>query len=102
RPPQMPVGGPRPLPSQPVRTQQPGVPPRPGGYPQRPGMPQRPQYRPPYAGQRSGTGQKREGQPRSSPQAPAAPPPISRTITLAEGMTVKELADKLDVRPKDV
>ena len=33
---------------------------------------------------------------------PAAPPPISRTITLAEGMTVKDLADKLDVRPKDV
>ena len=32
-------GGPRPLPSQPVRTQQPGVPPRPGQYPQRPGMP---------------------------------------------------------------
>jgi translation initiation factor IF-2 len=33
---------------------------------------------------------------------PAAPPPISRKITLAEGMTVKDLADKLDVRPKDV
>jgi len=36
------------------------------------------------------------------PAAPAAPPPISRTITLAEGMTVKDLADKLDVRVKDV
>ena len=35
-------------------------------------------------------------------QAPAAPPPITRTITLAEGMTVKDLADKLDVRVKDV
>ncbi|HSK08673.1 MAG TPA: translation initiation factor IF-2, partial [Vicinamibacterales bacterium] len=33
---------------------------------------------------------------------PSAPPPISRTITLAEGMTVKDLADKLDVRTKDV
>ncbi len=31
-----------------------------------------------------------------------APPPVTRTITLAEGMTVKELADKLDVRAKDV
>src|SRR6185295_11509927 len=102
RPPQMPMGGPRPLPSQPIRTQQPGVPPRPGQYPQRPGMPSRPGYRPPYA-QRPSTGQKREGPPRHSmPQAPAAPPPISRTITLAEGMTVKDLADKLDVRPKDV
>jgi len=101
RPPQMPVGGPRPLPSQPVRTQQPGGAPRPGMYPQRPGM--RPPFRPPYAGQRPAPGQRREGAPRqASPQAPLAPPPISRTITLAEGMTVKDLADKLDVRPKDV
>jgi translation initiation factor IF-2 len=76
------------------------MPPRPGMYPQRPGMPSRPAYRPPYAGRPSG--QKREGPPRQSPQAPAAPPPVSRTITLAEGMTVKDLADKLDVRPKDV
>jgi translation initiation factor IF-2 len=36
------------------------------------------------------------------PAAPAAPPPITRIITLAEGMTVKDLADKLDVRVKDV
>jgi translation initiation factor IF-2 len=35
------------------------------------------------------------------PTAPE-PPPISRTITLAEGMTVKDLADKLDTRVKDV
>ena len=34
--------------------------------------------------------------------APAAPVEITRTITLAEGMTVKDLADKLDVRVKDV
>ena len=27
---------------------------------------------------------------------------VTRTITLAEGMTVKDLADKLDVRVKDV
>jgi translation initiation factor IF-2 len=31
-----------------------------------------------------------------------APPPVTRTITLAEGMTVKDLADKLDTRVKDV
>jgi translation initiation factor IF-2 len=36
------------------------------------------------------------------PMTPSAPPPITRTITLAEGMTVKDLADKLDVRVKDV
>ena len=34
----------------------------------------------------------------SAPQASAAPPPISRTITFAEGMTAKDLADKLDVK----
>ncbi len=33
---------------------------------------------------------------------PAGPPPITRTITMAEGMTVKDLAEKLDVRAKDV
>jgi translation initiation factor IF-2 len=38
----------------------------------------------------------------SAPPQPAAPPPVSRTITLAEGMTVKDLADKLDVRANDV
>jgi len=38
----------------------------------------------------------------SAQSAPVAPPPITRTITLAEGMTVKDLADKLDVRVKDV
>ncbi len=27
---------------------------------------------------------------------------MTRTITLAEGMTVKDLADKLDIRVKDV
>ena len=32
----------------------------------------------------------------------APPPPVTRTITLAEGMTVKDLADKLEVRVKDV
>jgi translation initiation factor IF-2 len=33
---------------------------------------------------------------------PLAPPPVTRSITLAEGMTVKDLADKLDLRVKDV
>jgi translation initiation factor IF-2 len=36
------------------------------------------------------------------PSMPSAPPPVTRTITLAEGMTVKDLADKLEVRVKDV
>jgi translation initiation factor IF-2 len=102
------LGGPRPLPSQPVRTQQPafarpGAAPAPPGTQPRPPFGQRPpggQYRPPV--QRS-TGARRERPSAPSmPSAPAAPPPITRIITLAEGMTVKDLADKLDVRVKDV
>jgi translation initiation factor IF-2 len=102
------LGGPRPLPSQPVRTQQPQQ--------ARPGMPTMPGQRPPFGQQpRPPMGQPpRPSGPRPAqtkrerpsapiaPAAPAAPPPITRTITLAEGMTVKDLADKLDVRVKDV
>jgi translation initiation factor IF-2 len=94
-------GGPRPLPSQPVRTQQPGFPPRPGQYPQRPGMPQRPPFRPMTSQRPSTSGPRRDPRP-SAPQMPAAPPPVTRTITLAEGMTIKDLATKLDLRVKDV
>jgi translation initiation factor IF-2 len=91
---QAPMGGPRPLPSQPVR---PSAPPRPGaptpGY--RPPM-NRPAPRP--------AGPRRDQSPRvqMAPSAPAAPPPVTRTITLAEGMTVADLATKLDVKAKDV
>ncbi len=94
-------GGPRPLPSQPVRTQQPGMPPRPGGpYPHRPGMPSRPPMR--QAPFRPAAGPRRDPAPRATAPVVAAPPVVTRTITLAEGMTVKDLADKLDVRPKEV
>jgi translation initiation factor IF-2 len=106
RPPALPprpgsaASGPRPLPSQPVR---PAQPPRPGA-PQ-PGQP----WRPPMGG-RPGPGQRphhgaapRREAPRVPPMSiPVAPPPITRTITLAEGMTVKDLADKLELRTKDV
>jgi translation initiation factor IF-2 len=101
------LGGPRPLPSQPVRTQLPQQ--------ARPGMPVTPGLRPPFGQPRPPMGQQpRPVMPRPAqnkrerptapvaPAAPAAPPPITRTITLAEGMTVKDLADKLDVRVKDV
>ena len=40
--------------------------------------------------------------PRAVRSAPSAPPPVTRTITLAEGMTVADLATKLDVKAKDV
>jgi translation initiation factor IF-2 len=101
-------GGPRPLPSQPVRTQ-PASAPRPAstGYPARPGapFPQRPGGARPAApgGARPALPRRDERrEPRPAPAAPAAPPPVTRTITLVEGMTVKDLADKLEVRVKDV
>ena len=88
-----PMGGPRPLPSQPVR---PAVPPRPGMPAYRPPMHHRP------GSQRPGS--RRDTGPRVQAPAPmqAPPPPVTRTITLAEGMTVADLATKLDVKAKDV
>jgi translation initiation factor IF-2 len=89
-PPRPPMGGPRPLPSQPVR---PSLPPRPG----------LPGYRPPPRPSFQRSGPRRDAGPRAAaPAAPAAPPPVTRTITLAEGMTVADLAAKLDVKAKDV
>jgi len=96
------IGGPRPLPSQPVRPQQPQQA-RPGMPAQRPPFGQRPPMGQPRPAQRPAGPQTRRERPAPPAQpAAAAPPPISRTITLAEGMTVKDLADKLDVRVKDV
>jgi len=91
--PSSPMGGPRPLPSQPVR---PAVPPRPGMPAYRPPMHHRP------GSQRPGA--RRDTGPRVQSPAPmqAPPPPVTRTITLAEGMTVADLATKLDVKAKDV
>jgi translation initiation factor IF-2 len=91
--PSSPMGGPRPLPSQPVR---PAVPPRPGMPAYRPPMHHRP------GSQRPGS--RRDQSPRVQTPAPAQtpPPPVTRTITLAEGMTVADLATKLDVKAKDV
>ncbi len=85
-----PLGGPRPLPSQPIRPGQPSGP--------RPGPAARPGMRPTGSGRRSGP--RRD----ERPAAPVVetPPPITKLITLAEGMTVKDLADKLDVKVKDV
>jgi translation initiation factor IF-2 len=95
-------GGPRPLPSQPVRTPQTPVMGRPPQYPSRPATASRPPMRPGQAG-RPAAGGRREAPSRpAAPVQPAVAPPVTRTITLAEGMTVKDLADKLDVRVKDV
>jgi translation initiation factor IF-2 len=130
-----PLGGPRPLPSAPVRpsyqptpgtslrpsyqpTGRPGAPGAPG-QPARPGQPPfgarpgqpsgPPPQRPGFGGYRPGgpPQQRRQGgrpdqrTPMSAP-IPQGPPPVTRTVTLAEGMTVKDLADKLEARVKDV
>jgi translation initiation factor IF-2 len=100
--PRPPLGGPRPLPSQPVRPSTPGAP---GGAPgQRPPLgqyrPGQTGYRPSYSGPRT-KGPRRDDRP-SMPMAQEAPPPITKLITLAEGMSVKDLADKLEVKAKDV
>jgi translation initiation factor IF-2 len=89
--PQSPMGGPRPLPSQPVRPSQPLRPNVPG-------------YRPPPprpSGPRS-SGPRRDPRPQAPTMSSTPPPPVTRTITLAEGMTVSDLALKLDVKAKDV
>ena len=88
-----PLGGPRPLPSQPIRPTAPGAP---GARP--PGGAPRPPFRP--AGPRPKT-IRRDDRPAAT-MAQEAPPPITKLITLAEGMSVRDLADKLEVKVKDV
>src|SRR5579871_237427 len=95
--------------------------PRPGGYPPRPGMgggigPGGP---PPPAGRpaRPGGPTRRPGQPfipreKEGPMKGFTPPPrlalsneplpITRSITIGEGISVKDLAEKLEVRAKDL
>ena len=89
---QPPLGGPRPLPSQPIR------PPSSRPLPPRPAVGYRPPPRPyrPH-------GKRSDRRPRQqAPRTPVPPPPITRTITLTEGMTVKDLAEKLEVKAKEV
>jgi translation initiation factor IF-2 len=86
-----PLGGPRPLPSQPIRPPSP-----PGSRP--PGMSRPMPPRP--SGMRS-KGPRRDDRP-LPPLVHDTPPPITKLITLAEGMTVKDLADKLELKVKDV
>ena len=100
--PNMPPGGPRPLPSQPIRPPQPqGMRPSGGVGQQRPGAPRfTPPPMRPTVGRRPDGDQRREQRPQQPAQMP--PPPVTRTITFVEGMTVKDLADKLEQRVKDV
>src|SRR5581483_7656356 len=123
RPPSSPVPG-QPIYRGPIRPGQPlvartgvrpGLPPRPGGpRPQHPTSRGRmdPGLAPPpieqprgRPGQRPVRGQPRERveeekilRPASRRQIETGPPPINREITISEGITVKELSEKLDVK----
>jgi translation initiation factor IF-2 len=101
--PNVPPGGPRPLPTPPVRGPQgpQGIRPSGGVGQQRPGAPRfTPPPMRPAAGRRPDVDSRRDQRPQSA--TAAAPPPVTRTITFVEGMTVKDLADKLEQRVKDV
>ena len=91
------LGGPRALPTPPGRPAR--------GMPSRPALPgARPPYRPQQQFRPSGPrpSHRRDALQRpQAPQAPVPPPPITRTITFSEGMTVKDLADRLEIRVKD-
>ena len=82
----------------------PGMPPPPGTRPTgRPGAPARrpgQRYQEPR-GVKEGP-MKGFVPPRSSVSAYAEPLPITRSITITEGISVKDLAEKLDVRAKDL
>ena len=93
-------GGPRPLPTPPVRPQQPqGMRPSGGVGQQRPGAPR---FTPPPMRPATRRPDEQRRDVRPSMSVPAAPPPVTRTVTFVEGMTVKDLADKLEQRVKDV
>ena len=61
-----------------------------------------PMYHRPGSPRPGSTGRRDQPRMPASVAAPVAPPPVTRTITLAEGMTVADLATKLDVKAKDI
>ncbi|HKR32771.1 MAG TPA: translation initiation factor IF-2 [Terriglobales bacterium] len=69
---------------------------RPGGPPRRPGQ----RYVP--RGVKEGPMKGFTPPPRYSPQVSNEPLPITRAITITEGISVKDLAEKLEVRAKDL
>jgi translation initiation factor IF-2 len=91
-------GGPRPGMGAPGLVPPPGEAPR----PQRPGGQQR-RGRQQYEKSKEGPMKGFAPPPRfGGAQVPTEPVPITRTITVTEGISVKDLAEKLDVRAKDL
>jgi translation initiation factor IF-2 len=86
--------GPRPM--HPTSRSPLGIEPPPTGIEQR-----RPQQRSgarPQRGERTPEREERVLRGPTRRESPAAPPPITREITISEGITVKELSEKLDVK----
>jgi translation initiation factor IF-2 len=109
-------GGRPPMAGRPGMGTRPGGPPRPGGLGAAAGAPTGPTPRP---GARIGAPARRPGQryqgPRGKQEGPMKgftppprlslsnePMPITRAITISEGVSVKDLAEKLDIRAKDL
>jgi translation initiation factor IF-2 len=90
-----PGGGPRPMhPTSRRPGMEPAVAPPLPDQPRRPGGNRgRPQQR-----DRSDEPQEKILRPSARRQTPSGPPPVSREITVTEGITVKELSEKLDVK----
>src|SRR5207247_6241626 len=100
-PPPMPAGG---FPGSSYRS--PGAHARPGGPPPGvPGSPYRQPYPQPQAGRfRKGPRRRPSGPPQPTlPQKIAKPePPLPASVILSEGVTVKELSEKLNRKSKDI
>jgi translation initiation factor IF-2 len=78
-------------------------PPPPGTRPPgRPGAPKRPGQRYVPRGVKEGPMKGFTPPPRFTPQVSNEPLPITRSITITEGISVKDLAEKLDVRAKEI
>jgi len=110
-------GGRPPMAGRPGMGTRPGGPPRPGGLLGAAGAP--PPGATPRPGARAGAPARRPGQryqgPRGKQEGPMKgftppprlslsnePMPITRAITISEGVSVKDLAEKLDIRAKDL
>ncbi|HEY1501327.1 MAG TPA: translation initiation factor IF-2 [Acidobacteriaceae bacterium] len=94
--------GQRPFGARPGMGGAPGLAPPPGEAPRpaRPGP--RGRGRPRYEKTKEGPMKGFAPPSRQSAQVPTGPVPITRTITVTEGVSVKDLAEKLDVRGKDL
>src|ERR1700728_1640524 len=94
--------GQRPFGARPGMGGAPGLAPPPGEAPRPPRPGPRGRGRPRYEKTKEGPMKGFAPPSRQSAQVPTGPVPITRTITVTEGVSVKDLAEKLEVRGKDL